>query len=96
MRASGVNAAIMRIIGKLEQKKMRAIWIARIGVARVTLFYCKYEIKKMEKIGIRATKKTKSVGICATKNTESVDMSAFKIFGLEFRQSRSYYFNLFL
>ena len=32
MRASGVNAVIMRVIGKLEQKKMRAIVIARIEV----------------------------------------------------------------
>ena len=40
MRASGVNAAIMRVIGKLEQKKMRVIGIAHIGVARITGFYC--------------------------------------------------------
>ena len=40
MRASGVNAAIMRLIGKLEQKKMRAIEFVRIGVARITGFYC--------------------------------------------------------
>ena len=39
MRASGVNAAIMRVIEKLEQK-MCAIEIARIGVARITGFYC--------------------------------------------------------
>jgi len=39
MRASGVNAAIMRVMGKLEQKKMRAIGIARIWVARITGFY---------------------------------------------------------
>ena len=41
MRASGVNAAIMRAIGKLEQKKMRAIGNARMGVARITGFYYK-------------------------------------------------------
>ena len=38
MRASGVNAAIMRVIGKLKQKKIRAI--ARIGVTRIAEFYC--------------------------------------------------------
>ena len=42
MRASGVNAAIMRVIGKLKGKKMRAIGIMRIGVARITGFYFKY------------------------------------------------------
>ena len=40
MRASGVNAAIMRAIGKLEQKQMRAIGNARIGVSRIMGFYC--------------------------------------------------------
>ena len=44
MRASGVNAAIMRVIGKLEQNQMRVIRIAIIGVARITGFYyiCKF------------------------------------------------------
>ena len=40
MRALGVNATIMRVIGKLEQKKMRAIGVTRIGVAHITGFYC--------------------------------------------------------
>ena len=40
MRASGVNATIMNIIGKLEQKEKRAIGIARIGVSRISGFYC--------------------------------------------------------
>ena len=39
MRASGVNAVIMRVTGKLEQKKMCAIGNARIGIARITGFY---------------------------------------------------------
>ena len=38
MRASGVNATIMRVIGKLEQNKMRAVRIVRIGEARITGF----------------------------------------------------------
>ena len=38
MRASGVNAAILRVIEKL--KKKRAIAIARIEVARITGIYC--------------------------------------------------------
>ena len=42
MRESGVNAAIMRILEKLQQKKMRAIGIARIGIARIAGFYCIY------------------------------------------------------
>ena len=41
MHASGVNAATIRVIGKLEQNKLRAIRIARIGVARNTGFYCR-------------------------------------------------------
>ena len=36
MRASGVNAAVMRVIGKLGQNNLR------IGVARITGFYCTY------------------------------------------------------
>ena len=39
MSASGVNAAIMRAMWKLEQKK-RAIGNARIWVARISGFYC--------------------------------------------------------
>ena len=41
MHASGVNFAIMRVIGKLEQKKMHAIRIACIWVVRITGFHCK-------------------------------------------------------
>ena len=40
MRVSGVNVAIMRVIEKLKQKKMRVMGIVRIGVARITGFYC--------------------------------------------------------
>ena len=40
MRPSGVNAAIMRVIWKLEQRKMRAIGIVRIRVAFITGCYC--------------------------------------------------------
>ena len=39
MRASGVNATIMGVIGKLEQKIMGTIGIVRIEVARITGFY---------------------------------------------------------
>ena len=40
MRASGINAAIRRVMGKLEQKKMCAVGITRIRVARITGFHC--------------------------------------------------------
>ena len=39
MRALGVNAAITRY-GEAGTKKMRAIGIARIGIARIKGFYC--------------------------------------------------------
>ena len=38
-RATGVNAAMMRVIGRLK-KKMRTMGIVRIWVARITGFYC--------------------------------------------------------
>ena len=40
MRTSGVDAAIMRVIGKLEQKN------ARIEVARMTGFLLYFRIRK--------------------------------------------------
>ena len=47
MRASEVNAAIMRVIGKLEQNKMRTIGIVRIWEARITVFYCMTHVGKL-------------------------------------------------
>ena len=40
MRASGVNAARARYMEAGTEKKLRAIGIARIAVARISGFYC--------------------------------------------------------